>query len=111
MTIDYREIQKGEKERLAKRVAMKRKREETMGCLVEAERHKPGNAAAMREAAVTVYNVLEKLRSFSLDLGDVGRMRKFSHLIYSAKNRLDAALAEPPRNCDVGTEGMSLEGK
>ena len=36
MTIDYREIHEGKKERLAKRVAMKRKRGETMGCLVEA---------------------------------------------------------------------------
>ena len=59
-----------------------------------------GDCAKLREAAVTVYNVLEKLRPFSLDLGDVGRMREFSHFVCLAKNRLDAALAAPPRNCD-----------
>lgn len=61
-----------------------------------------GNAAAIREASVTAYNALEKIRTFSLDLGDVGRMREFNHLICLAKNRLDAALALPRRQCDVG---------
>lgn len=62
-----------------------------------------GNEAAMREAAVSVYYSLEKLRPFSLHLDDVGRMREFNHLICLAKNRLDAALSAPARNCDVGT--------
>lgn len=60
-----------------------------------------GDCAKLREAAATVYDVLEKLRPFSLHLGDVGRMREFSHLICLAKNRLDAAIAAPPRNCDT----------
>lgn len=64
---------------------------------------RPGNAAKLREAAVAAYDALEKLKSFSLQLGDVGRMREFSHLVCLAKNRLDAALSAPPRNCDVGT--------
>lgn len=64
---------------------------------------KVGNAAKLRETAVTVYDVLEKLRPFSLLLSDVGRKREFSHLVCLAKNRLDAALAAPQRNCDVGT--------
>lgn len=59
-----------------------------------------GNAAAMREAAVSVYYSLEKLRPFSLHLDDVGRMREFNHIICLAKNRLDAAISAPPRNCD-----------
>ena len=62
-----------------------------------------GNAAALREAAITAYDALDKLKSFSLQLGDVGRMREFSHIVCYAKNRLDAALAKPPRQCDVGT--------
>lgn len=61
-----------------------------------------GNMAAMRDAAVTAYDALDKLKSFSLQL-DVGRMREFNHLVCLAKNRLDAALAKPPRQCDVGT--------
>ena len=64
---------------------------------------KVGNVAKLREAAVTVYDVLEKLRPFSLLLSDVGRKREFSHLVCLAKNRLDAALAAPARECDVGT--------
>ena len=59
------------------------------------------NAAALRAAAVTAYDALDKLKSFSLQLGDVGRMREFSHLVCLAKNRLDAALSAPPRNCDL----------
>lgn len=76
----------------------------------EQEKSAPdGNAAAMREAAVTVYGVLEKIRPFALHLGDVGHMREFNHLICLAKNRLDAALAAPPRNCDVGSPEEQAE--
>ena len=67
-----------------------------------------GNMAAMREAAETVYNVLEKLKPVALHLGNVGRMREFNHLVCAAKNRLDFALAAPARNCDR-PECASLE--
>lgn len=71
--------------------------------LKAALRRERGDCAKLREAAVTVYNVLEKLRPFSLRLGEVRHMREFSHLVCLAKNRLDAALSAPPRSCDVGT--------
>ena len=64
------------------------------------EHNLQSNAAAMREAAATVYNVLEKLKTFSLHIGDIGHKREFNHLVCLAKNRLDAALAAPARNCD-----------
>lgn len=76
-------------------VYMKKKRKST------AEKSSAvGDAAKLREAAMIVYDVLEKLRPFSLCLRDVGRTREFNHLVCLAKNRLDAALAAPPRNCD-----------
>lgn len=62
-----------------------------------------GNQQKMREAASTVYNVLERLKTFSLHIGDIGHKREFNHLVCLAKNRLDAALSEPARQCDVGT--------
>lgn len=68
-----------------------------------------GNQMKMREAAVTVYDALEKLKPFSLQLGDVGRMREFNHLVCLAKNRLDAALSAPPRQCDVGTPEEQIQ--
>jgi hypothetical protein len=68
-----------------------------------------GNQMKMREAAVTAYDALEKLKQFSLQLGDVGHMRKFNHLVCLAKNRLDAALSAPPRQCDVGTAEEQID--
>lgn len=59
-----------------------------------------GNAAALREAATTVYNVLERLSTFTLHIGDIGHKREFNHRVCLAKNRLDAALSAPARNCD-----------
>ena len=54
-----------------------------------------GDAAAMRDA-------LEAARSFVVNL----EIEPFSHLDEVASEllaRIDAALAKPPRNCDVGT--------
>ena len=48
----------------------------------------PSNAATMRAAAATMYNVLEKLKTFSLHIGDIGHKREFNHLVCLAKNRL-----------------------
>lgn len=56
----------------------------------EAERRKPGNAAAMYEAQVGI-------RALIADEPDGAPMMD------AMKATIDAVLAKPPRNCDVGT--------
>ena len=58
--------------------------------IVEAERHKPGNAAAMRDALLKVKKLFD------------GRIM-WQNDICEAHKAVNAVLAEPPRNCDVGT--------
>ena len=65
-----------------------------VGGVVEAERHTPRNAAALRDAvikALTLLNVCDWPPGVSLDgVGEVVR-------------EIDSALDKPPRKCDVGT--------
>lgn len=80
--------------------AAKREKAETetdalaVGGVVEAARHTPGNAAALRDAvikALTLLNVCDWPPGVSLDgVGEVIR-------------EIDSVLDKPPRNCDVGT--------
>lgn len=66
-----------------------------VGGIVEASRHKPGNAAAMREALRACFGFIMRLdRAFN------PFMQK---LLEDAITKAKAALAKPPRNCDVGT--------
>jgi hypothetical protein len=66
---------------------------------VEAERHTPGNAAALREAlikALTLIHVCDWPPGVSLDgVAEVVR-------------EIDSALDKPPRQCDVGTAEEQL---
>lgn len=68
-----------------------------------------GNAAAMREALGDVYNILEKIQSFTPHLSDVSLMREFRSRVCRAKKVIDIALSAPPRNCDVGTAEEQAE--
>lgn len=61
-----------------------------VGGIVEAERNKPGNAAAMREVLVSIRALID-------DEPDGTPM------IDAMKATVDAALSSPARNCDVGT--------
>ena len=63
-----------------------------------------GNQQKMREALGDVYNILEKIQSFTPRLNDVSLMREFRSRVCHAKRVIDTALADPPRQCDVGTE-------
>ena len=64
------------------------------GGLVEAMRHKPGNAAAMREALLLCYRVIHcAMVAGVINRDDANKAMDAYH----------AALAKPPRNCDVGT--------
>lgn len=67
------------------------------GGIVEAERYKPGNAAAMREALKQV-NELNDLWFDTFTLSDGA-----TSIHDEIENIISAALAAPPRNCDVGT--------
>ena len=95
--------------------ALKREKDEieadalAAGGIVEAERHKPGNAAAMREALGAVYRILEEIQSFTPHLSDVSLMREFRSRVCRAKRVLDVALSAPPRNCDIGTAEEQAE--
>ena len=63
------------------------------GGLVEAMRHKPGNAAALREAlSDACYAMFNFLKTQS------GGFEEMANALDKAKT----ALAKPPRNCDVG---------
>ena len=65
------------------------------GGLVEAMRHKPGNAAAMREALLLCYRVIHcAMVAGVINRDDANKAMDAYH----------AALAAPPRNCDVGNE-------
>ena len=68
-----------------------------------------GNAQKMRETLVGMYNILEKIRSFTPRLNDVSLMREFSSKVCRARRIIDTALSSPPRNCDVGTAEEQLE--
>lgn len=71
-----------------------------VGGIVEAERHKPGNAAAMREALV-------KIRGIAKTFMDATRMRRVTDSaridVGDIEDSANAALAALLRNCDVGT--------
>ena len=67
-----------------------------------------GNAAAMREALGDVYNTLEQLHPYALNINDISRRRAFRSMLCHAKNVIDITLAAPPRNCDKYTLAESL---
>ena len=60
-----------------------------------------GNAAAMRDVLVDVYNTLEKLQPYALQINDISLRRGFRGRLCHAKNVIDTALSAPPRNCDL----------
>ena len=86
--------------------AAKREREEvesdalSVGGLVEATRHKAGNAAAMREALESTEELLEHFAKPGTMLGD-------AFAFHMRDNR--AALAAPARNCDILSEEAANE--
>ena len=61
------------------------------------------NVKAMREALGDVYNILEQLHTYALNINDISRRRAFRSMLCHAKNVIDITLSAPPRNCDVGT--------
>lgn len=63
----------------------------------EAARHKPGNAAAMREAL----NYIVWIAKIALNVNCVGNSN-YSEL-WSIIDKCKSALSAPPRQCDVGT--------
>lgn len=68
-----------------------------------------GNSAAMREALGDVYNTLEQLHPYVLNINDISRRRAFRSMLCHAKNVIDITLSAPPRNCDVGTAEEQFE--
>ena len=58
------------------------------------------NMAAMCEALGDLYNILEKIQSFTPCLKDVSLMREFRSRVCHAKRVIDIALSAPARNCD-----------
>ena len=75
-----------------------------VGGVVEAARNKPsGNAAAMREALEAVKKSIDGIGASSLDCDPVILMASLTQVCARLSARIDAALAKPPRNCDVGT--------
>ena len=84
-----------------------------VGGIVEAERHSPGNAAAMCEALVALRDAARNfchqiLNSKYNDIMDKYKCRErgFPALLdlrYYAIPKANAALSAPPRQCDVGT--------
>lgn len=62
-----------------------------------------GNESAMREALGDVYNTLEQLHPYALNINDISRRRAFRSMLCHAKNVIDITLSAPPRNCDLGT--------
>ena len=81
--------------------ALKREKDEieadalAAGGIVEAERHKPGNAAAMREALKEIDRVVFDKRRHTKEEVEAHRLAT-------------EALTVPPRNCDVGTAEEQL---
>lgn len=69
-----------------------------VGGIVEAARHKPSNAAAMRVTLVKVIGLCNDAIDGGEYMGE-GPDPAFDKI----KELLSAALAAPPRNCDVGT--------
>lgn len=65
--------------------------------------NKPGNAAAMREALVAVKKSIDDIGKSSLDCDPTILMAAFTQICARLSARIERALAEPPRNCDVGT--------
>lgn len=61
------------------------------------------NEAAMREALGDVYNTLEQLHPYALNINDISRRRAFRSMLCHAKNVIDITLSAPPRNCNLGT--------
>ena len=89
-----------------------------VGGIVEAARHSPGNAAAMREALVELRDAARNfchqiLNSKYNDIMDKYKCRErgFPALLdlRYAIPRANVALAAPPRNCDVGTAEEQIE--
>lgn len=74
-----------------------------VGGIVEEERHKPGNAAAMREALEHIGIIAEAMYSDSGDCNSVNANT------VSILNLVRAALAAPARQCDVGTATEQAE--
>lgn len=87
--------------RLLDRIEAAAKREKadalSAGGLVEAMRHKPSNAAAMREALVKCADIIN-------NFGLAEAVNTAMEVICDIEGVINAALAAPPRNCDVGTE-------
>jgi hypothetical protein len=64
-----------------------------------------GNAAAVREALLTLRDAARMFCHQILDLKDNGKMDDYNALLdlHAAIPKANFALSAPPRNCDVGT--------
>lgn len=88
--------------------AAKRERESvesdalSVGGFVEAERHRPGNAAAMREALMEIRDICLRVGANISPTSKKYQSRE-CQTIFACFRKTAAALAAPPRNCDVGT--------
>ena len=72
-----------------------------VGGIVESARHRPGNAAAMREALESCLDFIMRLdRAFNPFM---------QNLLEDAIAKANTALSAPPRNCDVGTAEEQAE--
>jgi hypothetical protein len=71
------------------------------------KKKKTRNEAAIRDVLVYVYNTLEKLQLYHIN--DITVRRAFRSRLCYAKSVIAAALAKPPRNCDVGTAEEQME--
>ena len=72
------------------------------GCVVSVEKQ-VGNVAAMREALVAVKKGIDGMGISSLDCDPMILMSALTQICARLSARIDAALALPLRNCDVGT--------
>ncbi len=71
--------------------------------------HDAGNSAAMRETLVAVKKSIDGIGASSLDCDPVILISSLTHICARLSARIERALAEPPRNCDVGTADEQAE--
>lgn len=67
-----------------------------VGGIVEAARHKPGNAAAMREALVAIQKLVQA-NIASDEFDDLEPLKEYVQI----RDICNAALSAPARNCDI----------
>lgn len=67
------------------------------------------NSQAMREALVKVKKSIDGIGASSLDCDPEILMASLTQVCARLSARIDAALAAPPRNCDVGTAEEQAE--